>query len=306
MSKYLRPALYGLFGLAVIGVGATFLFTGGGSEPEPAPPGPVADGTNASDAGTTAPEDEYDTTFGGEATVDAGTETAPLDLNARPAPTAAEVVPAPAAVPAGPRVVSYKLRPNDVLSRVATKFGCKLDDIYRLNTGINDKNAHKVRAGQKIMVLNVKNVTDGIEEIAPANGNTATVSNNGSGGDVSPAVEFTGDPTRPAGAEVAAPEIEPLPPTPAVKETQQPAAPDWSTARKHTLKHGDNYFDLSQRYYGAYSFWRHIRDANPQWKVMDTQPGMEIIIPALKPEEASRPALPNAPTASSSIIPPRK
>lgn len=305
MSKYLRPALYGLFGLAVIGVGATFLFTGG-SEPEPENPVPVAGGTDVPDAETMAPEDEYDTTFGGEATADTSAETAPLDLNARPAPAAAEAAPAPVAVPAGPRVVSYKLRPKDVLSKVATKFGCKLDDIYRLNTGINDKNAHKVRAGQKIMVLNVKNVTDGIEEIAPANGTTATVSNSGSGGEVSPAVEFTGDPTRPAGAAVAAPEIEPLPPTPAAKETEQPTEPDWSTARKHVLKHGDNYFDLSQRYYGAYSFWRHIRDANPQWKVMDTQPGMEIIIPALKPEEASRPALPKAPNASSSIIPPRK
>jgi hypothetical protein len=105
---------------------------------------------------------------------------------------------------------------------------------------------------------------------------------------------------------VQGPAIEPLPETPVVKETAAPAEPDWSTARKHILKHGDNYFDLANKYYGAISFWRHIRDANPQWKVMDTQPGMEIVIPALKPEEVSRPALPKAPTSANSIIPPRK
>jgi len=305
MNKFVRPALYSLFGVAVLGVGAAYLFSGG-SDPapeanNPPAPTPVTETPAATDESTA----EHDQPFGDAIQgVDA-----PLDLNAKTSDVIAAseaAPPAPVALPTGPRVVLYKVKPGEVLSRIANRFGCKVEDIYRLNNGIDAKNAHKVQAGRKIQVLNVKNVTDGIEEIAPKAPSTETVSNNGTGS-ASPVVDINADPTRPANAGNApAANIEPLPETPVVEKKPEPAAPDWSTARKHTLKHGDNYFDLANKYYGAISFWRHIRDANPQWKPMDTQPGMEIVIPALKGEEVSKPALPKVATASDSIIPPRK
>jgi LysM repeat protein len=39
-----------------------------------------------------------------------------------------------------------------VLSKLAVKYGCKLNDIYRLNDGIDAGNAHKIRAGTTIRI----------------------------------------------------------------------------------------------------------------------------------------------------------
>jgi LysM repeat protein len=53
-----------------------------------------------------------------------------------------------------PAIVDYKIQSGDMLSKIAKKYGCKVEDIYKLNEGLNAQTANKIRVGQVIRVPN--------------------------------------------------------------------------------------------------------------------------------------------------------
>ena len=55
---------------------------------------------------------------------------------------------------AKPTIVDYKVQSGDALSKIAKKYGCKVEDIYKLNDGLTAANANKIRVGQVIRVPN--------------------------------------------------------------------------------------------------------------------------------------------------------
>lgn len=69
-------------------------------------------------------------------------------------PTPAQPKAEPAREPAKPAIIEYKVQPGDMLAKIAKKYGCKLEDIYKLNEGLTPATANKIRVGQVIRVPN--------------------------------------------------------------------------------------------------------------------------------------------------------
>lgn len=79
-------------------------------------------------------------------------------LNSDPLPTP-EVKPDPKPEPkiepkpaATGGVVEHKIQPGDMVSKLAVQYGCKVEDIYKMNEGLDASNAHKLRVGQTIKI----------------------------------------------------------------------------------------------------------------------------------------------------------
>ncbi len=53
-----------------------------------------------------------------------------------------------------PTIIEYKVQSGDMLAKIAKKYGCKVEDIYKLNEGLNAQTANKIRVGQVIRVPN--------------------------------------------------------------------------------------------------------------------------------------------------------
>lgn len=53
-----------------------------------------------------------------------------------------------------PAIIDYKVQPGDMIARIAKKYGCTPEDIYKLNEGLNAQTASKIRVGQVIKVPN--------------------------------------------------------------------------------------------------------------------------------------------------------
>ncbi|CAG0989289.1 hypothetical protein PLCT2_02376 [Planctomycetaceae bacterium] len=53
-----------------------------------------------------------------------------------------------------PAIIEYKVQSGDMLAKIAKKYGCKVEDIYKLNEGLNAQTANKIRVGQVIRVPN--------------------------------------------------------------------------------------------------------------------------------------------------------
>src|SRR5690606_17662364 len=103
--------------------------------------------------------------------------------------------------------------------------------------------------------------------------------------------------------QTAAPLVEAPAPTP----VPEPKAPERTSQRSHTLKRGDTYFQLSKRYYGTIRCWNVIRDANRQWKVLESTEGLEVVIPALRREDMDGNGIPVVTQgAASNPIPPMR
>ena len=49
-------------------------------------------------------------------------------------------------------VIDYKIEKGDMVSKLATKYGCTVEDIYKLNDGLNKETASKIRVGQVIRI----------------------------------------------------------------------------------------------------------------------------------------------------------
>ena len=69
-------------------------------------------------------------------------------------------------------VIEYKIQPGDMISKLAVKYGCKSEDIYKLNDGLNKETAAKIRVGQTVRIPVGK-------EGAAAVANAATISASG-------------------------------------------------------------------------------------------------------------------------------
>jgi len=67
-----------------------------------------------------------------------------------PAPVAAPT-PTPVPVPV-PKIIDYKIKSGDMISKIASAHGVKKEDIYALNPGLDDKTAAKIRVGQVIKI----------------------------------------------------------------------------------------------------------------------------------------------------------
>jgi len=67
-----------------------------------------------------------------------------------------EVKPQPAVPVPAPKeeggVIEYKIQAGDMISKLATKYGCKVEDIYKLNDGLNKDTASKIRVGQVVKI----------------------------------------------------------------------------------------------------------------------------------------------------------
>lgn len=261
MSKLIRPLMYGSIGLVAISIGAVLMFNSGTEQPvtETSVPEPVTP------APQVVPETETDLEFG-DGPISLTPVVPPFE-----APTV-EATPAPVETepqePEGPLVVGYKMKSGDILGRVANRYGCSVADIYRLNKDIDASNAHKIREGKVVLVLDVKKV--GGIEIEGANPKSQSAAT----------VQATPTVTGPILPETATPAVPPA----------APKEPEWAVQRTHNLKVGDTYFDLSKRYYGTIGYWKTIRDANPQWRVLETVEGMEIVIPAINREDRNQPS----------------
>lgn len=170
-------------------------------------------------------------------------------------------------------VVYHTVAKGDMISKIAQAYGCKSQDIYDLNEGLNAKNANKIRIGQKIKVKDNKGVGG------------AAVS----------------DPTpTPGKGSVSVPQDEPEKLKPVVY--REPAKnPEFTESKVHTLKAGDGYFTLSKQYYSSHEYWRLIKDANPDWDPFNFEPGETVVIPALNPAGGNE--VIEAPRKSSSNLP---
>ncbi|MCB9895355.1 MAG: LysM peptidoglycan-binding domain-containing protein [Planctomycetes bacterium] len=49
-------------------------------------------------------------------------------------------------------VIEYKIQPGDMISKLAVKYGCSSEDIYKLNDGLSKETASKLRVGQTIKI----------------------------------------------------------------------------------------------------------------------------------------------------------
>jgi LysM repeat protein len=83
-------------------------------------------------------------------------------------------------------VIEYKIKPGDMISKLAVKYGCKSTDIYKLNEGLDKKTAAKIRVGQTIKIPVGK---EGAEAVANAGTSKPKVS-----GDYYPKRTVTAEP----------------------------------------------------------------------------------------------------------------
>jgi phage tail protein X len=75
---------------------------------------------------------------------------APPKPDVKPDPKPVEpVVPTPKA---DGGVIEYKIQSGDMISKLASKYGCTSEDIYKLNDGLNKDTASKIRVGQTIKI----------------------------------------------------------------------------------------------------------------------------------------------------------
>lgn len=153
-------------------------------------------------------------------------------------------------------VIEYTISKGDMISKIAVRFGCKSSDIYELNSNINSKNAHKIRVGQKIKVLDNKGIGGGTLVKA--------------------------DPKSASSPQVVDAPVKKQEDTVVYREPV--SAPSFNKSKSHTLEKNDGYFTLSVKYYNTPALWRLIKDANPDWDPFNFEPGQEIVIPALEPE----------------------
>ena len=49
-------------------------------------------------------------------------------------------------------VIDYTIQSGDMISKIAVKYGCKVEDIYKLNDGLTRETANRIRVGQVIKV----------------------------------------------------------------------------------------------------------------------------------------------------------
>lgn len=49
-------------------------------------------------------------------------------------------------------IVEHKIKPGDMISKLAVQYGCKVEDIYKANDGLDASNAHKIRVGQVLRI----------------------------------------------------------------------------------------------------------------------------------------------------------
>ena len=79
-------------------------------------------------------------------------------------PTPTETKPVAATKTAG-GVIDYTIQAGDMISKLAVKYGCSSDDIYKLNDGLNKETASKLRVGQ---VIKIPTGEKGAEAVANA------------------------------------------------------------------------------------------------------------------------------------------
>ena len=89
----------------------------------------------------------------------------------KPAPT--ETKPTPTVAPkAVGGVVEHTIQPGDMISKLAVKYGCTSEDIYKLNDGLNKDTASKIRVGQ---VVKIPTGEKGAQAVANAGKTDGTV-----------------------------------------------------------------------------------------------------------------------------------
>ncbi len=174
--------------------------------------------------------------------------------------------------PLRPALITYTIKPGDMISKIAQNFECKRSDIYAANPGLNDQTALKIRPGQKIIIPN-KNSQETLEQSK----STEVVVHD-------------------------QPQHQPTKETPSAESSE---------TREHKLKKDDMIFALAKEYYGSPVHWRLIRDANPDCDFIKPVPGKTVIIPALPSQEDSSSSSTTSRThhesvESSSLIPPMR
>ncbi|MCA8940182.1 MAG: LysM peptidoglycan-binding domain-containing protein [Planctomycetes bacterium] len=258
-SKSLRLPLFGLLGMAALATAAFYIFSSDSEESDTLSANqptlePKQEATEAPEAlESIATEFDINTIN--------GFETPLVENEEASAPSAAVETPSetqPAASTTLGQVVEYKIQGGDMVSKIARKFGCKEEDIYRLNDRIDKTNAHKIRAGWTIKVIDNKGVGGKLVENAKAAPSAATPTE--------VKAETPAD-TGPAKIERELPII--------------PEAPAPAEVRVHLFKSGDTPFTLSKQYYGTIKYWALIKNANPHWDMIDSPSGIELKIPAL-------------------------
>lgn len=289
MPKNLRLPLCGLLVLALVGLVALMIFSGGNRdgpkalpmEPEPPsvllpPETPVSDGvpTGVSIQGQPSLSDA---TVSGSPT--AGTDKILISGGGVPVSTGGA-----AHSPTGePGVVDYTIQTGDMISKVAKKFGCKSDDIYKLNEGLTAQTASKVRVGQVIRVPDMKGV--GGTPSSPVVAALSTAKENEKKVD-SPDKTVAVEKSSPMGGKSATESRVDEVKSDAVRPASITPKPDFSKARKHKLAAGDTVFTLAKKYYGSVVHFKLIADANPEWDIAKKiEIGKDIVIPALPAED---------------------
>lgn len=97
----------------------------------------------------------------------------------QPVPAVQPVVqPEPRPEPAKPEaaggVVEYKVASGDMISKIASRHGCKAEDIYALNPGLNAQTASKIRVGQVLKVPVGKDGAAAVEQARNGEGAPAS------------------------------------------------------------------------------------------------------------------------------------
>ncbi|MCK6439055.1 MAG: LysM peptidoglycan-binding domain-containing protein [Planctomycetes bacterium] len=254
MSKNLKLLVFAGAAIVMLSFGALMIFSDGDEGNSP----PPLTAAQTQPALLVLPPSPVVTPLPGElpvpTTEGTGTPNSPAGRTTAPKP-----VEQPKQPSAPGQVVSYEIQSGDMVSKIASKYGCKRKDIYDLNEGLNDQTATRLQVGQKIKVPDMRGIGGNTKD----GGNTANISNKTS--DSTPTVST------------------PTPP-------QAPEPPALTGSRTHKLKLGDNIFALATYYYGSPVHFRLIRSANPDWDCTPANSesvGRELVIPALKGEGKS-------------------
>lgn len=152
-------------GLVLVGLLAAVLFTPGDDEP-------TTDQTAQDDEKVTPVEQE---SVPMKNVLDYKLEVPPIPTGPsveEPKPEPVNKTPEPAPAAKG-GVIDYKIQPGDMISKLAVKYGCTSEDIYKLNDGLNKETAAKIRVGQSIRIPVGK---EGAEAVANAGSNTTKAS----------------------------------------------------------------------------------------------------------------------------------
>lgn len=166
MTRSRISMLVAAAGLVLVGLLAAALFTpsddepaeASAAEPEVAKVEPVQQATLPNPLGYTLPAPQV--------------QPAPQPV-AQPVPVP-QPVPQPAKPEAAGGVVEYKVATGDMISKIASRHGCKAEDIYALNPGLNAQTASKIRVGQVIKVPVGKDGAAAVEQAR--NGGSAQAS----------------------------------------------------------------------------------------------------------------------------------